>query len=180
MTEPQKTPFPPLPPDDPARHLTVVRREEDAHLTHLAVNGDTYTVVVSGNDTAGQYSLIEMVVPPSGGPPPHRHDYEEMFYLLEGELELTFRGQSIKVCAGDTVNIPANAPHCFRNISGVAARALCLTTASHLEGVFHALGTPVETRNTPPPPLSEAEQAAFLTRALAVLPEYRMELLPPG
>ena len=29
-----------------------------------------------------------------GGPPPHRHDFEEMFTLLQGELEFTFRGET--------------------------------------------------------------------------------------
>ena len=33
-----------------------------------------------------------MFVPPGGGPPPHRHDFEEMFHVLEGEVEVTFRG----------------------------------------------------------------------------------------
>ena len=44
-------------------------------------------------DTAGRYTLIDMHVPPGGGPPPHRHDFEEMFTVLEGEVELTFRGE---------------------------------------------------------------------------------------
>jgi hypothetical protein len=35
-----------------------------------------------------------MLVPPGGGPPPHRHDFEEMFTILDGEIELTFRGEA--------------------------------------------------------------------------------------
>jgi Cupin domain len=30
-----------------------------------------------------------MHIPPGGGPPPHRHDFEEMFSVLEGEIETT-------------------------------------------------------------------------------------------
>ena len=37
--------------------------------------------------------LIEMLIPPGGGPPPHRHDFEETFSVLEGAIEVTFRGQ---------------------------------------------------------------------------------------
>jgi Cupin domain len=33
-------------------------------------------------------------VPPGGGPPPHRHDFEEMFTLIDGEIEFTFRGET--------------------------------------------------------------------------------------
>jgi mannose-6-phosphate isomerase-like protein (cupin superfamily) len=81
-----------IPADDPARTLTVGLPDTDASLPHVAIAGDTYTIVVAGKDTAGRYTLIDMLVPPGGGPPPHRHDFEEMFTLLEGEIEFTFRG----------------------------------------------------------------------------------------
>ena len=42
---------------------------------------------MTGEQTAGRYSLIDMLVPPGGGPPPHRHDFEEMFTILAGEIE---------------------------------------------------------------------------------------------
>src|SRR5260221_13443202 len=68
-----------------------------------------------GEDTAGRYCLIEMLVPPGGGPPPHRHDFEESFTVLAGEIEVTFRSATAVLHAGATANIPANAPHQFRN-----------------------------------------------------------------
>jgi quercetin dioxygenase-like cupin family protein len=49
--------------------------------------------VVTGADTAGRYTTIDMHVPHGGGPAPHRHDFEEMFTVLEVEVEATFRGQ---------------------------------------------------------------------------------------
>ena len=73
-----------LPPDDGVRRLTVVDPEDEA-LTHVAVGGATYTVLVRGEDTGGRYALIDMVIPAGGGPPAHRHDFEEMFHVLEGE-----------------------------------------------------------------------------------------------
>ena len=81
----------PLPPDDLSRSLTV-SNPDDPNLPHLAVVGDNYTVLVSGEQTEGRYCLIDMLVPDGSGPPPHRHSFEEMFTLLEGELEFTFRG----------------------------------------------------------------------------------------
>ena len=65
---------------------------------------------MSGEQTGGRYSLIDMLVPPSGGPPPHRHDFEEMFTILDGEIELTFRGEAHRASAGSTVNIPPMHP----------------------------------------------------------------------
>jgi quercetin dioxygenase-like cupin family protein len=102
-----------IPPDDPYRKLTVAN-PEDPNMRHISVAGGTYTILVTGEQTAGRYSLIDMLVPPGGGPPPHRQDFEEMFTILAGEIELTFRGEVQLASAGSTVNIPANAPHSFR------------------------------------------------------------------
>src|SRR5580698_4276472 len=99
-----------IPADDPTRGLTL-SQADDPVLPHLGVAGDTYTILVSGKDTAGRFCLIDMHVPPGGGPPPHRHDFEETFTLLEGELEFAFRGTKQNLRAGESVNIPANAPH---------------------------------------------------------------------
>ena len=65
--------------------LTVARPDEDQSLPHIGLVGDTYTILVTGRDTEGKYTLIDMHVPPGGGPPPHRHDFEEMFTVLDGE-----------------------------------------------------------------------------------------------
>jgi len=110
-------PISPIPPDDLQRKLAVARPNENEKLPHIALMGDTYTVLLSGDDTDGRYCLIDMLIPPGGGPGPHRHDFEESFTILEGEIETTFRGKKSVVRAGETINIPANAPHSFRNAS---------------------------------------------------------------
>src|SRR6202165_2207343 len=81
-----------LPTGDHRRKLSSARADSGENVRHIGVVGDTYTILLSGKDTAGQFCLIDMHVPPGGGPPPHRHDFEETFTLLEGELEVTFRG----------------------------------------------------------------------------------------
>jgi quercetin dioxygenase-like cupin family protein len=88
------------------------------------VVGDTYTVLLSGDDTGGRFTLIDMYVPPGGGPLPHRPDYEETFVILDGRLDLTFRGTTQVAEAGTTINVPANAPHQFHNSSD-APRGCC-------------------------------------------------------
>ena len=79
-----------------------------------------------------------MLVPDGGGPPPHRHDFEEMFTLLDGELEFTFRGETQTVRAGSTVNIPANAPHAFKNRSGKMAHGPVPCSPAGQEELFLA------------------------------------------
>ena len=167
-----------IPHDDPARTLTVADPDDPA-LPHIAVVGDTYTILVSGADTNGRYCLIDMLVADGGGPAPHRHDFEEMFTLLEGEIEVTFRGEKRTATAGQTVNIPANAPHGFKNVSGKPARMLCLCTPAGQDEFFLAIGTPLPSRTAPAPELSREEQEAFMAKAKALAPQYSTELLPP-
>jgi quercetin dioxygenase-like cupin family protein len=118
-----------IPPDDFQRRLAVEHPDINPH---IGVVGDTYTILLSGKDTAGRFCLIDMHVPPGGGPPPHRHDFEETFTLLEGELEATFRGKKRTVRAGETINIPANAPHQFHNSSSQPVRMLCICSPAGL------------------------------------------------
>ena len=178
------TPEPPpagaIPPDDPTRELSVARPDTDESLVHLGVVGDTYTMLLSGADTAGRYTLIDMHVPPGGGPPPHRHDFEEMFSVLDGEIELTFRDQTVVATAGETVNVPANAPHVFRNAGDRPARLLCLCSPAGQEEFFRTLGIPVAHRIEAPPALDDAAQARFVAQAQALAPQFRTELLPPA
>ena len=153
----EKTPeYPPLPPDDPKRNLTIAQPDTDQSLPHIGVVGDTYTITVSGDET---------------------NDFEETFILLEGEVEATFRGKKSIVKAGDTINIPSNAPHQFHNSSSSAARLLCICSPAGQENFFMELGVKVATRTMSPPKLSPDEQAAFMKKAKEITPRYRTELL---
>lgn len=170
----------PIPADDPKRQLAVAR-PDDENLKHLAVIGNICTLLLSGEDTNGKYSLMDMTVPASqSGPPPHRHDFEEMFYVLEGQIEVTIRDKTVVLNAGEVLNIPANAPHSPRNSGGTVARVLCMTTTTGLEGFFSDVGTPVATRTTPPPKLSEAEQGELRKKAAASAPKHGIDLLAPA
>jgi quercetin dioxygenase-like cupin family protein len=179
MTNVSEAPMPPLPPDDPNRHLTVARPNQDETLPHLGLVGDTYTILVTGNDTDGKYTLIDMHVPPGGGPPPHRHDFEEMFSVLEGEVEVTFRGEKLVAKAGETINVPANAPHAFRNAATEPARLLCMCTPPGQEEFFAEVGIPVDARTEPPAPLTPEARDAFIAKSKKLTPKYRTELLLP-
>ena len=166
----------PIPADDLTRKLTVVN-PDDKNARHISVVGDTYTILVSGDETDGRYCLIDMLVPDGSGPPPHRHDFEEMFSLLDGELEFTVRGETRTVKAPATVNIPANAPHVFKNKSGKTVHMLCMCAPAGQERFFMSVGVPVASRDAPPPKLSKEEQAAKGKLAEELAPKYRTEML---
>ena len=169
--------YPPLQPDDLNRKLTIAQSDTDQSLPHIGIVGDTYTITVSGDETDGRFCVIDMHVPPGGGPGPHRHDFEETFILLEGQVEATFRGRKTILKTGETINIPANAPHQFHNASSSAARLLCICSPAGQEKFFMELGVKVATRTSAPPKLSPDEQAAFIKKAKEITPRYRTELL---
>jgi uncharacterized cupin superfamily protein len=92
-------------------------------------------------------------------------------------MEATFRGKKSIVRAGDTLNIPANAPHQFHNTSAAPVRMLCVCSPAGQEKFFMEVGVPVATRTTSPPKPSEKEQAAFVEKVKALAPKYHTELL---
>jgi quercetin dioxygenase-like cupin family protein len=132
---------------------------------------------ISGEQTHGRFCVIDMHIPPGGGPPPHRHDFEETFILLHGEMEVTFRGKKSIARSGDTVNVPSNAPHQFHNASSQDVRLLCICSPAGLEHFFLELGVPVATRTTAPAKFDQEQQRAFIEKAKALAPKYRTELL---
>jgi uncharacterized cupin superfamily protein len=120
-----------------------------------------------------------MYFPPGGGPPPHRHDFEETFIVTEGRLDVSFRGVGRSVMTGTTVNVPANAPHQLHNSSGEPARLLCVCAPPGLEEFFAAVWPRVPSRTAAAPEMDAAAQAARLAEAQQLASRYRTELLPP-
>ncbi len=163
-----------LPPDNLARALAVSTRNTGKH---IGLVGDTYTILLGGAETAGQFCVIDMHVPPGGGPGAHRHDFEETFILSEGEMEANVRGEKRVVKAGETVNVPANAPHQFHNSSDKPVRMLCICSPAGQEEFFLQVGVPVDGPATPPPPPTKESMEAFQKKAAELAPKYRTELL---
>jgi quercetin dioxygenase-like cupin family protein len=173
-----KSEYPRIPADDLKRTLKFAApATEDGKLPHIGLVGDTYTITVSGNDTNDRFCVIDMHVPPGGGPGPHRHDFEETFIVLDGEIEVTFRGNKSILRAGETANIPSNAPHRFHNAFSIPARLICICSPAGNDRFFQEVGVPVATRTTAPPKLDEKQMMEFVRKAAAIAPKYGTELL---
>jgi quercetin dioxygenase-like cupin family protein len=165
-----------IPADDLTRALAMTQ-VDSAEAPHIGLVGDTYTITVAGKDTGDKFCVIDMHVPPGGGPGPHRHDFDETFVVLDGEIEVTFRGKKSTVRAGETVNVPSNAPHQFHNAFSKAARMICICAPAGNDRFFMEIGVPVATRTTAPPKLNEKEMAEFVEKARSIAPKYKTELL---
>ena len=116
---------------------------------------------------------------PAAARPPHRHDFEETFIITEGQLDVTFRGTSRSASAGTTINVPANAPHQFRNSAEQATRLLCICAPPGQEDFFAAVWDRVPGPTSPLSGLDAAARAARLAKAQELAPRYRTQLLPP-
>src|SRR3954465_12872018 len=138
----------------------------------VAVVGDVYRFLATGEDTNGRYALWEAVVPPGGGPPPHVHSREEEgFYVLEGEITFTVNGERVVATAGTFANMPVGTPHGFKNESNRPAKMLISVAPAGLEKMFMEVGVPLtEGATTALPPTKDE-----IERLLTVAPRYGIE-----
>src|SRR5579864_6239491 len=113
----------------------VVRQTTEGRL--IAVVGDVYRFLATGEDANGKYAQWEAIVPPGGGPPPHVHSREEEgFYILEGEITVQIGEERIVATAGMFANMPVGTPHSFRNESAKPAKMLITVAPAGLEQMF--------------------------------------------
>lgn len=143
----------------------------------IAVVGDVYRFLATGEETDGKYALFEAIVPPGGGPPPHVHSREEEgFYILEGEITFTIDGKPVVATAGMFANMPVGTPHSFRNESGKTAKMLISVAPAGLEKMFFEVGVPLsEGATTALPPTQEE-----IEKLLAIAPKYGIEIRLPA
>jgi quercetin dioxygenase-like cupin family protein len=142
----------------------------------IAVVGDVYRFLATGQDTNGQYAVWEALVPPGGGPPPHVHSREEEgFYILEGEITFTFDGKQLIATAGMFANMPVGMPHSFKNESNKPAKMLISVAPAGLEKMFFEVGVPLAEGATTALRPSKEE----IEKLLKIAPNYGVEILLP-
>lgn len=110
---------------------------------HLAIAGGQYRILVSGDATDGRYAIIEMNVPPGGGPAPHAHpEIEELFYVADGEVQFRTDNGPVNAGTGAFIRIPlGGGVHAFKNISDKPAKLLCTVLPAGLDKMFEEIST---------------------------------------
>ncbi|MCE9532258.1 MAG: cupin domain-containing protein [Planctomycetes bacterium] len=143
----------------------------------IAVVGDVYRFLATGEDTNGKYATWEAIIPPGGGPPPHVHSREEEgFYILEGEITFQIGEERIVATAGMFANMPVGTPHSFRNESDKPAKMLISVAPAGLELMFFEVGVPLaQGASTALPPTKEE-----IEKLLLIAPRYGIEIRIPG
>lgn len=143
----------------------------------IAVVGDVYRFLATGEDTHGKYATWEAIVPPGGGPPPHVHSREEEgFFILEGEVTFQIGDERVVATTGMFANMPVGTPHSFKNESSKPAKMLILVAPAGLEKMFFEFGVALPEGSTTALPPTKAE----IDKLLRIAPSYGIEIRPPN
>lgn len=116
--------------------------------------GILWSMLATGEQTDGTYSVIEELCPKNSGAPPHWHEQDEAFYLLDGEATFQMDDQVLEIKAGAFLFIPRGTVHSFR-IDSEIARLLNFYTPAGFERTIIETAQPAVTRTLPPKDLTE-------------------------
>jgi quercetin dioxygenase-like cupin family protein len=112
------------------------------------MSADLPKVLLRSEQSDGRVAVVEL----TGGarPPLHRHDFDEAFYVLEGELTFQLGDDAFTRGAGELAFAPGGLPHTYANLSGAPARVLLVITPAGFERYFDRIAARIS-GNEPPP-----------------------------
>ncbi len=106
----------------------------------LNVIGDRMTIKLTGEDTGGKYALVEQHNDPGVGIPPHVHANEdEVFKLIEGEVEFWLGDKTKVLKEGDLIYCPKGVPHTWKVVGNQKARVELGFFPAGMEKMFEEL-----------------------------------------
>jgi mannose-6-phosphate isomerase-like protein (cupin superfamily) len=111
--------------------------------------GGTVSILISGEDTGGTFSMWEGIQKPGGEPPLHvHHANDETFVVLEGNMRILIGDEIYEAGPGDVVFAPRGVPHAFK-VKSEVVRALTVCTPAGFEEWFRTLGEPATSFDLP-------------------------------
>ena len=114
-----------------------------------------WSVLLSGEATVGQFTLLEQLMPEGNGPPPHVHErFAEGFYVLQGAVDFTLRDEMVRAQQGAALWIPPGTPHGF-TVASETARVLNFYTPGGFDDRLPYLANAATTRTLPPEGLED-------------------------
>ena len=134
----------------------------------IPVPGHKITHKVSGADTDGAYSLLEVELD-GDGPPQHIHKTEdEAVYVLEGEINVLLGERTIRMKAGAFVRIPRGTVHTFCRVEKKNAKLLAMFSPAGFEKFFDDAVD-----------LDVTDTEAYVAKSKALAEKYNMEIVGP-
>lgn len=115
--------------------------------------GGLWNVLMSADQTLGEFTLLEQLIPAGAGPPAHVHERQaEGFYILAGELELVVGADDevLRAGPGGAVWIPKSTRHAFRVVSDEDVRLLNFYTPGGFDDHLPFYGIEATAQTLPP------------------------------
>jgi quercetin dioxygenase-like cupin family protein len=96
-------------------------------------------MMLSGDESAGGIQVCYDLLEPGVVVPPHYQPYEdELFFVVDGEIEVTVGTETKTLCKGGFGYAPRNTTHAFRNVTDKPASMFTLNTPAGHERGFQA------------------------------------------
>lgn len=89
-------------------------------------------VAFHGEQFDTQVSFFWVESQPGQGPRLHRHAYDEVFVILEGNVRFRVGDEEVVATGGDILVGPANVPHAFENIGPGILRQIDIHVSDHI------------------------------------------------
>ena len=129
------------------------------------VLGETLAPMLT-NDMGSAIEIFDTSGPAGGGPPTHRHAWEEVYVVTKGVLDVTVDGATTRLGAGGFAHVPANTPHSYYTVED--AEFLTIVTKGNASKFFRQVSSEVSMN---PPDISGVVRVGGL---------HGIEFLPPA
>jgi quercetin dioxygenase-like cupin family protein len=128
---------------------------------------------VMGTSTTGNLDIVDHRVPPGYAPPRHVHqDADEVFYLIDGKLEVSCGDDTWQAGPGSLIFLPRRVPHQFTAASDGPARTLLINAPAGFGDVIVALGDPAPglDMSAPDAPVPSPDRMSSVQSAYGIAP----------
>ena len=141
--------------------------------------GNLQTFLVRSAETDNRLFFLEVRAQPGAEAPPHLHyEQDEVFYILEGEMEIYCGDQVRTARAGDAVFLPRQQAHAFYFLSPTVRFLAIVQPGTGLDGYFEKMSTPATSMELPKGTTTYA--ASDSTSAAALVAQYGTKFLSPA
>jgi mannose-6-phosphate isomerase-like protein (cupin superfamily) len=108
-------------------------------------------VLLRSGDSAGKLAVMDNLVPAgTAGPPLHHHDFDEAFYIIEGELTFQLGEEIFTRGPGELAFARRGAHHTFANPSDAEARMVLICTPAGFDRYFQRMAARATGVDPPP------------------------------
>lgn len=102
-------------------------------LETVSFHGALTEHLVTGEMTEGRLCITRSISKKGGFTPPHRHDFEECFYLLSGGLQFRGGNAVVNLVAGEAIHLPSGLAHQPQHVMEDDAEVLVICSPAGFE-----------------------------------------------